>query len=332
MYDLPIFQVDAFTNATFGGNPACVVPLEEGFADDDVLLKIAQENHVAETAFFVRRSQGDDDDDENDEDFDYHLRWFTPEFEMDLCGHATLAAAHVLRAHLGHGSFPIRFQTASGPLAVDYQQDGGGWYHLDFPSRRPQPAELPDIISQALSHGPRIVLKARDYVLVYDTEEEIRNVTIDRHTFDQINPRPRRRDCYGTGQGSGLCFEVFYSAGLYSGRPSHGLGPLLIGPLLGSDVGQVFFECSAALGSRGPIKVRGPWRAGANQRTGGDLLQGRDHSHHQRQTRWAGKLKWYTDWYYSTQMQDTDSSAMRTDHWSNIISPNSRLPSNHLDF
>jgi len=192
MYDLPIFQVDAFTNATFGGNPACVVPLEEGFADDDVLLKIAQENHVAETAFFVRRSQGDydDDDDENDEDFDYHLRWFTPEFEMDLCGHATLAAAHVLRAHLGHGSFPIRFQTASGPLAVDYQQDGGGWYHLDFPSRRPQPAELPDIISQALSHGPRIVLKARDYVLVYDTEEEIRNVTIDRHTFDQINLDP----------------------------------------------------------------------------------------------------------------------------------------------
>ncbi|HAP62487.1 MAG TPA: isomerase [Cytophagales bacterium] len=171
---LPLFQVDAFTGDTFGGNPACVVPLTE-WLPDPVLLKIAQENAVAETAFIVRQGDG------------YHLRWFTPELEMDLCGHATLATAHVLRIHLGHSSYPIQFQTASGPLAVEHRD---GWYHLDFPSRMPEPAELPAIIWQSLSQPPKAILKARDYVLVYDSEADIRNITIDRHSFDQINLDP----------------------------------------------------------------------------------------------------------------------------------------------
>ncbi len=81
---LSIYQIDAFTENIFGGNPACVIPLEN-WLEDDLLLKIAQENAVAETAFFIKK-----------ENF-YHLRWFTPEIEMDLCGHATLASSYVIK-------------------------------------------------------------------------------------------------------------------------------------------------------------------------------------------------------------------------------------------
>ncbi|MEL6538473.1 MAG: PhzF family phenazine biosynthesis protein [Bacteroidota bacterium] len=170
----PLYQVDAFTSAVFGGNPACVVPLKE-WLPDEVLLKITQENAVAETAFFIPQAEG------------FQLRWFTPEIEMDLCGHATLATAHVLQAHLGHTAFPVQFHTASGLLSVDYQN---GFYHLDFPSRMPVPAELPAEIWQALSIPPKAILKARDYVLVYESESDIRNMEVDRQVLDQINLDP----------------------------------------------------------------------------------------------------------------------------------------------
>ena len=84
---LELYQIDAFTKTVFSGNPACVVPLKK-WLSDEILLKIAQENAVAETAFFVKRES------------DFHLRWFTPDIEIDLCGHATLAAAHCIHAHL----------------------------------------------------------------------------------------------------------------------------------------------------------------------------------------------------------------------------------------
>ncbi len=100
---LSLYQIDAFTDKTFGGNPACVVPLDN-WLDDDILLQIAKENAVAETAFFV--DKGDK----------IHLRWFTPEIEMDLCGHATLAAAHCLKTILDYKSEKIVFETLSGDL------------------------------------------------------------------------------------------------------------------------------------------------------------------------------------------------------------------------
>ncbi|NAS14423.1 PhzF family phenazine biosynthesis protein [Poritiphilus flavus] len=171
---LQLFQIDAFTDKTFGGNPACVVPLDDWLADD-TLLKIARENAVAETAFFV--DKGDK----------IHLRWFTPEIEMDLCGHATLATAHCLKSILNYPKDEITFETHSGELSVSVTED---LYHMDFPSRMPIAAELPDIISKSLNIQPKEVYKSRDYVLVYDSEEDIRNIQVDRQLFDQINLDP----------------------------------------------------------------------------------------------------------------------------------------------
>lgn len=171
---LNIYQIDAFTDKIFGGNPACVVPLEE-WLTDEILLKIAKENAVAETAFFVDKGEA------------FHLRWFTPEIEMDLCGHATLATAHCLKSILNYEKDLIKFETASGNLIVGVGRDQ---YHMDFPSRMPILAELPDTIKKSLSLQPEAVYKSRDYLLLYNTEADIRNIELNRQIFDQINLDP----------------------------------------------------------------------------------------------------------------------------------------------
>lgn len=169
-----LYQINAFTDSLFGGNPACVVPLKNWLADE-LLLKIAKENAVAETAFFV--DKGDK----------IHLRWFTPEIEMDLCGHATLAAAHALKTILNYANDSIVFKTSGGDLVVTIDRD---IYTLDFPSRKAIPAELPGIIGDSISIQPIHTLKSRDYVLVYAHEQQIRDLTIDRQLFDRINLNP----------------------------------------------------------------------------------------------------------------------------------------------
>ncbi|WP_080779099.1 PhzF family phenazine biosynthesis protein [Chryseobacterium phocaeense] len=171
---LELYQIDAFTDELFKGNPACVVPLKN-WLPDEMLLKIARENAVAETAFFIDSGQ------------EIHLRWFTPEIEMDLCGHATLATAHCLISLLNYPGNTVIFHTKSGQLKVSFEND---LYYLDFPSRMPIPSDLPEQISEALSIQPREVFKARDYVLVYDSEDDIRNIRINRAIFDLINLDP----------------------------------------------------------------------------------------------------------------------------------------------
>ncbi len=168
------YQVDAFTDTIFGGNPACVVPLAT-WLPDTVLLNIAKENAVAETAFFIVGENS------------IHLRWFTPEFEIDLCGHATLASAHVLKTFLGYAGNTMVFNTLSGQLVVTA---ANGMYTLNLPSRKPVPCTLPDTIQRSLGKQPTEVLKARDYVLVYDTEEDIKNIAINRQILDEINIDP----------------------------------------------------------------------------------------------------------------------------------------------
>lgn len=166
-----IYQIDAFTDTIFGGNPACVVPLEN-WISDEILLKITQENAVAETAFYVIK--GDK----------IHLRWFTPEIEMDLCGHATLATAHVLISILNYPKNEVVFETLSGDLTVTFEND---LYTLNFPSRKPTVCVLPELISKSLSIQPIETLKSRDYVLVFENESDIKNIKIDRQIFDKIN-------------------------------------------------------------------------------------------------------------------------------------------------
>jgi len=165
------YQVDSFTNEIFGGNPACVVPLKK-WLSDDILLKIAKENAVAETAFFIIELN------------EVHLRWFTPEIEIDLCGHATLATAHILISELNYSSNKIIFNTMSGKLEVTYND---GFYYLDLPSRKPQKTLLPEQIKSALNIQPKEVFKSRDYMLVYENQSDIESLVINRYFFNQIN-------------------------------------------------------------------------------------------------------------------------------------------------
>ena len=180
---LDLYQVDAFTDQIFGGNSACVVPLQE-WLPDEMLLKIAKENAVAETAFFVPYSSPKGG---GREGADFNLRWFTPEIEMDLCGHATLAAAHILKTSLHYPGDYIVFHSRSGILQVSFEND---LYTLDFPSRVPVKAELPSIIKESLSKQPNEVLLSRDFVLVYSTEQDVRDIRINRQIVDQVNLDP----------------------------------------------------------------------------------------------------------------------------------------------
>jgi PhzF family phenazine biosynthesis protein len=171
---LELHQIDAFTNKVFSGNPACVVPLDY-WLDDKILLNIAKENAVAETAFFVIKENK------------VHLRWFTPDIEMDLCGHATLATAHCLKSILKYRKEEIIFETLSGDLKVNVDND---LYHLDLPSRMPTESVLPETIKNSLSIQPNEVLKSRDFVLIYNSQSDIEEIEINRNIFDQININP----------------------------------------------------------------------------------------------------------------------------------------------
>lgn len=173
--EIDIYQIDAFTNQLFGGNPAAVVPLKD-WLPDTVLLKIAQENNLAETAFFIPKENGK-----------FHLRWFTPEIEMDLCGHATLASAFVLFEALNHPQPEIIFESQSGDLLVKKE---GDFLMLNFPSRPPILSKLPETIQRGLNIQPQEVWKARDYLLVYENESAIKSIVPNIEIMNQINIDP----------------------------------------------------------------------------------------------------------------------------------------------
>jgi len=156
---LPLYQVDAFADRLFTGNPAAVVPLPE-WLPDTVMQAIAAENNLSETAFFV--PHGDD----------WSLRWFTPEEEIDLCGHATLAAAHVILEHLHPSLGRVEFETReAGRLSVTRD---GDLLTLDFPSLPPHPCPPPPGLIPALGDiPPREVLAARYLLIVYEHPEQI---------------------------------------------------------------------------------------------------------------------------------------------------------------
>jgi PhzF family phenazine biosynthesis protein len=160
---IPCYQVDAFTRTRFAGNPAAVCPLPR-WLPDATLQAIAAENNLAETAFYVPDGE------------DYNLRWFTPEVEVDLCGHATLATAFVQMTAIEPRLMEIRFHSRSGPLAVT--RDGEA-FTLDFPSRPPVPGDSPEGLLAALGGAPREVLRARDWLVVYDSAEAVRSLRPD---------------------------------------------------------------------------------------------------------------------------------------------------------
>ena len=182
------YRVNAFVGEGMKGNPACVTLLNRPLPKDE-LLAMAAHNGLPETAFILDTPQG------------LCLRWFTPDIEMDLCGHATLASAYVafrfirsmLARQVSHPSFAepgiVAFFTVEGVIKV--RQCDADTYILDFPQRIAHPAELPRPIWDSLSLKPREILLARDYLLVYDSEDEIRQLAItDRALFDSINLDP----------------------------------------------------------------------------------------------------------------------------------------------
>lgn len=155
---IPLYQVDAFTDKTFGGNPAAVCPLER-WIPDALMQAIATENNLSETAYFVPRGE------------EYELRWFTPVAEIDLAGHPTLATAWTMIHHLGVKRDPIVFHTKIGDRLVVARE--GDRLAMDFPARPPKPRAIGDVAA-ALGAKPAEVLAARDGFAVFAREEDVR--------------------------------------------------------------------------------------------------------------------------------------------------------------
>ena len=169
--EIPVYQVDAFTRSVFGGNPAMVCPLDE-WLPDETLQAIAMENNLSETAFFVKSGDG------------FHLRWFTPAVEVDLCGHATLAAAYVLFELLEPNREEVTFTTASGELAVTRH---GNRLALDFPARPPRAVDPCSGLIEALGPRPVEIFAARDYLVVYEDEDTVRSLEPDMRALLDID-------------------------------------------------------------------------------------------------------------------------------------------------
>lgn len=164
---IPIYQIDAFADKVFAGNPAAVCPLDGWLADEHMQV-IAAENNLSETAFFVRSGNA------------YELRWFTPAIEIDLCGHATLAAAFVIFTELGYTGESVTFKTRSGDLIVSHATEPAarmaGMLVMDFPSCPPEPCAAPAELVRGLGIPPRAVLRAASYLAIYDTQAEVREL------------------------------------------------------------------------------------------------------------------------------------------------------------
>lgn len=172
---LKLYQVDAFTDKLFGGNPAAVCPLDT-WLPDELMQKIAMENNLAETAFYVKNGEG------------YSIRWFTPAVEVDLCGHATLASAHVIFNYQGYQRDEVKFSSLkSGDLVVT---KNGNMLTLDFPSDSFERANLSPELVACFSSQPIEAYKGKtDFMLVFNNEEEIRKIVPDFNAIAKLKAR-----------------------------------------------------------------------------------------------------------------------------------------------
>ncbi|MCZ6675141.1 MAG: PhzF family phenazine biosynthesis protein [Verrucomicrobia bacterium] len=171
---LPIYQVDAFTDRLFGGNPAAVIPLDS-WLPDDLMQAIAVENNLSETAFFVKEGES------------YHIRWFTPATEVKLCGHATLTSAYVLFNILKVADNPIHFTSLSGSLYVSKEEEES--MTMDFPIAEMTPCSTPQALWECLGAHPVECLKGEDYMAVFEGEQTLLSLQPD---FRQMATLPTR--------------------------------------------------------------------------------------------------------------------------------------------
>jgi len=170
--EIPVYIVDAFTEKHFSGNPAAVCPLHE-WLNDSILQSIAFEINLSETAFFVTKGKI------------YELRWFTPEVEVDLCGHGTLAAAHVIFNHLNYANSQIEFDTKSGRLTVGRNKE---LYLMDFPSIVTTPQEYPEILEQSLGAKPdEVFVGSWLYLAIYENGDVIKDLDPDFELMEKLD-------------------------------------------------------------------------------------------------------------------------------------------------
>jgi len=171
---MQIYKVDAFTDTLFSGNPAAVVPLDVWLSVEK-MQQIAMENNLSETAFILKNS-----------DTTYDIRWFTPETEVDLCGHATLAAAHVIMSHLYIDTNFVVFNSKSGELRVDISD---GMYWLDFPSQPPKPVSMPKLLPEAIGAIPIFAGYNVDLMVLMENEQIVRDMTPDLQIIRNLDAR-----------------------------------------------------------------------------------------------------------------------------------------------
>ncbi|UYG97532.1 PhzF family phenazine biosynthesis protein [Cytobacillus firmus] len=168
---IPIYQIDAFTDKQFKGNPAAVCPLEK-WIDSDLMQSIAAENNLAETAFFVKNGN------------DYELRWFTPKAEIDLCGHATLAAAYVIFTYLDENRMNVKFHTKSGMLEVSKERE---LLAMTFPAREGEECEAPEALIKGLGKEPKETFLARDYLAVFESEQDLLDLELNMEELKKLD-------------------------------------------------------------------------------------------------------------------------------------------------
>jgi PhzF family phenazine biosynthesis protein len=231
---LIIYQVDAFAEKVFKGNPAAVIPLED-WIEDDLMQQIAMENNLSETAFFVKTDTG------------YHLRWFTPEYEIDLCGHATLASAYIIKNFIEPHIAEIHFSTQKAGILKASAKDG--IYTLDFPSRIPEPCDVPDKLLKSLGISTAVeILKSRDYFVVLPDEDGVKNVEPDFNLMKEL-------DTIGVivtakGQTADVVSRCFYPGAGIPEDPVTGSAHCNIVPYWGEKLGKTKLFCQQ-LSSRG---------------------------------------------------------------------------------
>jgi PhzF family phenazine biosynthesis protein len=172
-FAVKLYQVDAFADKLFAGNPAAVCPLDS-WLPDALMQQIAGENNLSETAFFVREGEG------------YHIRWFTPRTEVDLCGHATLASAHVLFHHLGYTAEKILLTSKSGPLYVTRRDD---LICLDFPAASYHRVDPPSELVDGIGLIPIDTYQSTDYLVLLDSEKEVREASPDFSLLARLDIR-----------------------------------------------------------------------------------------------------------------------------------------------
>jgi PhzF family phenazine biosynthesis protein len=238
-----IVQVDAFTNQPFGGNPAAVCVLPQA-PSDQWMRNIALEMNLSETAFLVPR--GDE----------FDLRWFTPAVEVDLCGHATVASAHVLwqDGHLPAGK-QARFHTRSGLLTADRR---GEWIELDFPAKLAQPAEDPGDLLSALgvSKARFIGKNAFDYLVEIESEDDLRKLDPDHSTLRKLPVRGIIVTARGAGSGYDFVSRFFAPGSGIDEDPVTGSAHTALGPYWAGLLGKTEFLAYQASARGGVLKVR----------------------------------------------------------------------------